>query len=337
MKKSRLRTALEGAEPALPTDGPVGVFGADAHHDLSPIGPDRAEVVQGFRPAHDHWMAQGYRVVTTPGGPYAAAVVFLPRAKAHARALIGEAARRTRGGPVIIDGQKTDGIDSIHKLLRARAAVSPPLSRAHGKLFWFPASGADLDDWQSGPGAADHAMPEGFMTVPGVFSADRVDPGSELLAAALPARLPARLADLGAGWGYLSRAVLTRQGVGELHLVEADHAALVCARRNIDDARARFHWADARLFRPERPLDMVVSNPPFHAGHRADPALGREFIAAAAEILKPSGNFWMVANRHLPYEAALRESFAKVEEIPGNNRYKLFVAGQPRRLPRRRR
>ena len=53
----------------------------------------------------------------------------------------------------------------------------------------------------------------GFTTVPGVFSADAPDRGSVLLAAALPAKLPARVADLGAGWGYLSRAILARDGV----------------------------------------------------------------------------------------------------------------------------
>ena len=39
---------------------------------------------------------------------------------------------------------------------------------------------------------------------------------------------------------------------------------------------------------------------------RADrPDVGRRFIAVAAESLKPGGRLYLVANRHLPYEACL--------------------------------
>ena len=52
--------------------------------------------------------------------------------------------------------------------------------------------------------------------------------------------------------------------------------------------------------------DVIVSNPPFHTQSRADrPDIGRRFIAVAAEALKPGGRLWLVANRHLPYEAVL--------------------------------
>ena len=34
----------------------------------------------------------------------------------------------------------------------------------------------------------------------------------------------------------------------------------------------------------------------------------------------------MVANRHLPYEAALSELFADVQEIGGDNRFKVITA-----------
>jgi 16S rRNA (guanine1207-N2)-methyltransferase len=60
---------------------------------------------------------------------------------------------------------------------------------------------------------------------------------------------------------------------------------------------------------PTEPYDAILSNPPFHTGRRADPGLGRAFISAAARMLKPSGKFIMVANRHLPYEDALKDAF----------------------------
>lgn len=111
--------------------------------------------------------------------------------------------------------------------------------------------------------------------------------------------------------------------------MEAEHAALEAARRNVTDPRARFTWGDATVARPE-PVNHVVMNPPFHPARAADPALGAAFIAAAAASLTPSGSLWMVANRHLPYEAALAAEFGRVEELPGGDtRFKLIHASKP--------
>jgi 16S rRNA (guanine1207-N2)-methyltransferase len=110
--------------------------------------------------------------------------------------------------------------------------------------------------------------------------------------------------------------------------------ALDCARRNIADQRAEFHWADATTWAPAQTPDSVVMNPPFHIGRRGEPALGQAFIAAAAAVLGPSGHLWMVANRHLPYESALNDLFVKVEETSGTSKFKVLHAHRPVRRRR---
>lgn len=110
--------------------------------------------------------------------------------------------------------------------------------------------------------------------------------------------------------------------------------ALECARRNVVDPRAVFHWADATKWTPDQGIDSVVMNPPFHVGRASEPQIGQAFVAAAARILKGHGNLWMVANRHLPYEAELKTRFAKVTEIGGDARFKLFHATRPLRKRR---
>jgi 16S rRNA (guanine1207-N2)-methyltransferase len=229
------------------------------------------------------------------------------------------------GGVIAVDGQKTDGIDTALKELRARVDLSESLSKAHGKLASFNA-GPDLSDWLARPAVVD-----GFQTLPGVFSADGPDRGSVLLAKALPIKLSGKVADLGAGWGYLSRAILERPGVKRLDLVEAEAEALDCARANITDPRARFHWADATSFRPETLLDAVVMNPPFHVGRDADPGLGAAFIRAARRMLAPNGSLWLVANRHLPYDGALSEHFLLHEEVAGDGGFRVIHALKPKR------
>ncbi|HEX9857756.1 MAG TPA: methyltransferase, partial [Paracoccaceae bacterium] len=319
MRSSRLTLALDSGAVTLPVAGSIAVYRPHAGDDLSALPKDRVLVVQGFRPDHDAFAARGYRVAVSGGAGHAAALVCLPRAKAEAHALLAEAAASvTPGGPVIVDGQKTDGADAVHRDLRGRVAVSEALAKAHGKIFSFPA-GPGLEDWAARP----MLIEGGFQTLPGVFSADGPDRGSALLAAALPDRLPGYVVDLGAGWGYLARAILSRSGVKKLDLVEAEASALDCARVNITDPRARFHWADATTFRAEGYADAVVCNPPFHSSRDADPALGLAFLQAAARMLSPTGTLWLVANRHLPYGRALTTLFRDVEEVGGDTAFRL--------------
>ncbi|NSX54298.1 class I SAM-dependent methyltransferase [Parasulfitobacter algicola] len=325
MASSRLSLGLEGGHAVLPDEGQIAVFAPRSDTDLSALPKDRVVILTGFKPDHDAWTARGYDTQITVNGPFAASLVILPRAKDQARALIAEAMDKTQG-TVIIDGLKTDGVDSLYKQCRKRANPTPSYSKAHGKLFTMP-SGDALSDWAAPDQPAENA--DGFQTMPGVFSADGIDRGSACLAEALPAKLPKRIADLGAGWGYLASEILKYDSVAELHLIEADHAALECAKLNITDPRAHFHWADATRFTSD-PFDMVISNPPFHTTRVADPGLGQAFLQAAAGLLKPKGVLLIVANRHLPYETALNELFRDVTEIGGNSAFKVIRAHIPR-------
>lgn len=323
MRKNRLGLAF-----SQPPAGCVLLMGATADADLSAFEPARCRIVQPHFPDYRALQARGFDITPTAGDAADLAVVFLPRAKALAHAMIHQAATiLPAGGTLWIDGQKTDGVDSILREIRALTPVSEVISKAHGKIFCVNTGGWVPERWKAQP----HQAAPGFTTWPGVFSADGVDPGSALLAQALPDTLPAHMVDLGAGWGWLAAQLLTRPTVETVDLVEADHTALTCARSNIRDARARFHWADARDVTLPGPVGGVVMNPPFHDGRAADPGLGRAFIATAARLLGPAGRLWMVANRHLPYEAELGEDFTAVTEIGGDSRFKVIEASGARR------
>jgi 16S rRNA (guanine1207-N2)-methyltransferase len=165
----------------------------------------------------------------------------------------------------------------------------------------------------------------GLWTQPGVFSWDRLDPGSALLIAELPP-LAGRGADLGCGVGALARAVLASEAVSRLDLVDIDARAVAAARRNVEDPRAHIHWADADDGPELAKLDFVVMNPPFHERGDQDHQLGQAFIRRAYQALRSGGTLWMVANRHLPYEATLTERFGTVTRRADAGGYKVFEA-----------
>jgi 16S rRNA (guanine1207-N2)-methyltransferase len=328
----RLSLALESGDLVLPDTGLVSVLLPVPDADLTALPKDRVEIVQPMRPHFDHFQHMGFECVAESEAPAAAVVLCIPRAKALARSLIFQACQRSTG-IVAVDGVKTDGIDSLLREVRKRVTVQGPLSKAHGKIFWFDADADAFADWKT----PDTQHADGFVTAPGVFSADGVDPASALLAGSLPKKLGRHVADLGAGWGYLMTQLLSDPKIESFDLVEADHSALACARQNLDDPRVKFHWADALTWRPSWRVDTVIMNPPFHSGRAADPAIGRGFIETAARVLAPSGSLWMVANRHLPYETALATQFAQVQEMAGDNRFKVMHATRPIRSNRSRR
>ncbi|MEO0999544.1 MAG: methyltransferase [Pseudomonadota bacterium] len=303
-------------------------------------GPDLASalselaavaVEQARKPEHDALATAGLPVSPEIEASGDVALVCLDRARALSRALIARAARAAPR--VIVTGAKTDGIDAIAGELARLLPEGGRLAKAHGKIAWYDARPlpATFAAWEAA--AIPARGPHGFLTAPGMFSADGPDPGSVRLAAQFGPEIAGHVAELGAGWGWLAATLLAAApGVETLDLHEADHRALAAARANVQDPRARFHWTDvARLPTPSAPLDRVVMNPPFHAGRSGDPGLGRAFIAAAARLLGPRGRLLMVANRHLPYEAALAEAFLETrtrEEAAG---YKIIEARRPRR------
>ena len=328
MRSLRIEMALDSGAWVLPAVGEVAVYRPRIGDDLSPLPKSRVVVLAGFKPDYDHFAGLGYRMAGF--GQFATALICVPRAKAEAHALLAEACLALRPGAMMaVDGQKTDGVEAVLKDCKVLGLeLGEPVTKGHGRLATVPADGRLLD-WA----AQDHLV-EGFVTRPGVFSSDGPDHGSVMLAQALPQDLRGRVGDLGAGWGYLSRTILARSRVTHVDVVEAEATALDCARRNLPDPRAQFHWADARSFRPEKLWSAVVMNPPFHNGREADPALGIGFIRAAHRGLAPDGVLWMVANRHLPYEPLLRDLFRVIEVMQSDGSFAVTRAAFPVRSKR---
>ncbi len=323
---SRLTLALDKGLLQLPDESPVAALNASPIDDFGGLAPDRITAQQHQFPDVEALMARGISASPDISGIFAMSLVRCHRSKVASQGLIAQAVEMTTpGGLIVIDGDKTDGIESLTKEMRKRALVEDVYSKSHGKLLWFtrPATGLDLSDWKAEPLNVD-----GFTTFPGVFSADKIDKGSALLVKHLPA-LSGKVADLGAGWGYLSRAILTSDALSALDLIDADALALKAAKLNVTDPRAAFHWADV-LNMGVKGYDAVVTNPPFHTTRAADPKLGQSFIEAAARALKPSGSLWMVANRNLPYEETLEANFAITKLLTQENGFKIFHARKPK-------
>jgi len=215
----------------------------------------------------------------------------------------------------------------LRKELQGFGCAVEETARRHHRIVVCtrPAALTGMDDAlaQGGP---QQVAELGLWSQPGVFSWDRIDAGTAQLLQHLPA-LSGRGADFGCGIGILARAVLASPNVTQMTLIDLDRRAIDAARRNLDDPRAQFRWADIRhqdLSLAE--LDFVVMNAPFHDAGSEDRTLAQRFVQRAAEVLRNNGVCWLIANRHLPYEAVMQPLFKHVALKFETGGYKSYEA-----------
>lgn len=306
------------------------------------VGHGRGFVgTQPFRPEALHLQRAGIDLVeedALPSTRFPLVLVLPPRQREEARALLAKACAAVSAGGVVVAAVANDeGAKTREAELKQLAGSVATLSKHHCRVFWSLADAAIDEElirhWRplDAPRrrVSDDVPGGAFHTRPGVFAWDRVDAASRLLAEALPATLQGRVADFGAGWGYLSLQVLACcPQVASIDLYEADARALALARLNLASARVPmgYHWHDVAEGVAER-FDAIVCNPPFHALGRGDrPDIGRAFIATASAALRAGGRLWLVANRHLPYEETLGAAFAQVRTVAQQGGFKIVEA-----------
>jgi 16S rRNA (guanine1207-N2)-methyltransferase len=336
-----LLLALEDEAVPLPESGPILVLNAEPGPWLMQLPKDQLVCRTSFKPSHDALTAAGFNVLPADSVDLPDSrliIVVPPRQRDQARALYARALLAApEGGYVLASLPNTMGGKTGEKQLAEIAGEAGSLSKHKCRAFWARKVAANVnmdlaEDWIAQDAARE--IEPGLFSRPGLFSWDRVDPGSEMLADSVPEQTKGIGADLGGGYGFLSREILANcPNVERMDLYEAEFRALTCIQETLAPFEGRFtaQWADVLNDLPEKGYDFLVMNPPFHTGRADNSALGRGFIRAAARTLKPGGTLWLVANRHLPYEGELAACFKEHEMLEDEAGYKIIRAARPKR------
>ena len=257
-----------------------------------------------------------------------AIAVAAPPGAIERRYVLAQALRALKpGGELTAVAPKDKGGMRLRKELAAFGCAVSEQSLRHQRLCAClrPVAAIGLAE-AIAEGGAQTPPRLGLVSQPGVFSWDRPDPGSQLLAKHLGG-VAGEGADLGCGVGLLALSVLASPKATALTLVDVDRRAIQAARRNIADPRARFLQADLREPTPSlADLDFVVMNPPFHDGGEEDRGLGQAFIRQAAAMMRRGGVLRLVANIGLPYEATLAAAFDQARRLEQGGGYKVLEA-----------
>ena len=336
---SALFVPFESSELVLPADGRVLFLRARAGMRLREMAQPGWLCEQSFLPFADELARNGLRVGEPAAGEHFPLVLVLPpRQRDEARALFARALSLvTPGGTLLASMPNAEGAKSGQADLAKLAGAVQHLSKHKCRVFWTTPHAGDVDEsllaeWLALD--APRVIVDGYVSRPGLFAWDRIDRASLLLAEHLPSDLHGRVADLGAGYGYLACQLVARcPQVDAIDLYEAEARALEPARINLARAQREcgrelsvaVHWHDVTRGLAQR-YDAIVSNPPFHQGRADLPALGRAFITSAADALSPDGRLLLVANQHLPYEAVLGQRFRDVRTVVTQEGFKVIEA-----------
>lgn len=297
------------------------------------VKTDQLDCMQSFKPFSDALARSGWPVTVNLKKAYSTVLVLPPPQRDETRALFARALESVEDdGLVVVSMQNDAGAKSGESDLRKLAPEVLSLSKSKCRVFWAKKRNVDQKLMQSWLEYDQPRLVEatGLISRPGVFAWDRIDTASRLLSDHLPGDLSGHGADLGAGLGYLTHFVLSRSDkVRSMDVYEAEARSLDCSKLNLSPfekgVALKYFWQDVTTG-IQGIYDFIISNPPFHLGREETRALGQSFIEVAAKSMKPNGRFYMVANRHLPYEASLEKYFTNVSVLAMHDGFKVFEA-----------
>ena len=133
----------------------------------------------------------------------------------------------------------------------------------------------------------------------GVFSGDRVDPGTKVLLAEVPISpaLDGEVLDLGCGYGPIAVTVARRAPGARVWAVDVNERALALTSQNADAAGVgnRVHAVTADRVPAEVRFTAILSNPPIRIGKAAL----HDLLLTWLDRLAPDGRAWFVVHKHL--------------------------------------
>jgi 16S rRNA (guanine1207-N2)-methyltransferase len=164
---------------------------------------------------------------------------------------------------------------------------------------------------------------------PGVFSWEKLDPGTRALIDAMEIKPGEDVLDLGCGTGIVGVVVANLSDSGTVHIVDADVDAVDSATRTVrvnGSPKCVVLASDSTSAVRDVRFDVVVTNPPFHLAKTTEYDVALQFVEDSAGVLRKSGRLYVVANQFLPYESHLRRFFARVDTIFADKHYKVLRA-----------
>ena len=279
---------------------------------------------------------------------YDVVLMVLPKGRHFARLLLLDVHRALRiGGRLYLAGPNKGGIKSVIRdgatlfgsveVLAYKGGNRVALLRKTRDL-----AEADLPEAYREPGLSKDTFRRfdievrgehyAVCTRPGVFSWRRLDAGTALLLDVLQVNVDDVVLDIGCGYGIIGMHAARHAIKGRTIMVDVDWLACECARASLalNGLEAEVLLGDGLAAVAGRRFTLVVSNPPFHSGHQVDLDVVEAFVQGAYAALEAHGRLVIVANRFLPYNRLIAQSFGSCETLLQTPQYHVLGAEKGR-------
>ncbi|TCS41345.1 class I SAM-dependent methyltransferase [Reinekea marinisedimentorum] len=254
-------------------------------------------------------------------------VLFFPKAKDRLDWWLNNISALLQSGQQLwVVGENNGGIKSLAKRVNGEYDCLKVDSARHCALFELrPVSKPDdYQEWRS----YDFGN-RTIYSLPGVFSAGKLDKGTELLLKNLP-RLKGKVFEFGSGAGVLTLALAELESVKNVVTVDIDVLAVrstqkTAQQNNLED-KIQAIWSAGTTAVNAQKFDFIITNPPFHQGIKTAYAPTEEFFSQAHNWLKPKGKLIWVANDFLAYEPCLQGNFDEIKTLAREKGFKVMEA-----------
>ncbi len=133
--------------------------------------------------------------------------------------------------------------------------------------------------------------------------------------------------DFACGTGVLGASIAANHADCRVTLLDTNALAIKASEETLTANKLKGTLlASNGLSELNKSFDLIVSNPPIHAGIKTDNRLSIGLLDSVREHIKPKGLFMMVANVHLPYEKWLLQKFKRTIQVLANDSYKVILA-----------
>ena len=266
------------------------------------------------------------------GAGFDGVVIYLPKAKAHTQMLIANAMDVVKSNGIIaIVGSNDSGIKSIGKMLKNQFSQVQKYDAARHCALWLVNNDAQkpfkTEEYEKVSTYIIDDAEWRVCSLPGVFSHDGLDPGTELLLQSIPDVTAAEALDFACGAGVIGSYLALSTPQTKWHFSDINALALYACEKTLQlneiDAEVKpsnglSEWAQR--------FDVIVTNPPFHTGKQTDYSITETFIVDAKKHLNPAGDVYIVANRFLPYPELIDQHMKRQPDLNRSAKFSVYHA-----------
>jgi len=168
----------------------------------------------------------------------------------------------------------------------------------------------------------------------GVFSSNRLDPGTKLLLmeAPAPSETDRTILDLGCGWGPIACVAAARAPKAKVWAIDVNERARSLTQLNASSLgfAARIHVCAPDEVPTDLRFDRILSNPPIRVGKAAL----HDMLTRWLGVLSPSGVAHLVVQKHLGSDSLatwLQQRGHRVDRIASRSGYRILEVSGPTR------